>query len=99
MRAFMNLHAAKRVDLRSNVIVFRDDQRSLDRRTESIVGAESHGSRCFANRGYPDRPSRSRQRTRYGTTTRHPIESRLEQLQQDTASGIVRIHRMTFNLP
>ena len=30
MRALVNLHAAKCVDLRSNVIVFGDDQRSLD---------------------------------------------------------------------
>ena len=89
MRTFVNLHVAQRVDLRSNVIVFRDDQRSLDRRTENIVGAERHCGRGFANRGDPNWACRSRQRARYGTTTRHPIESRLEQLQQNTASGIV----------
>jgi hypothetical protein len=76
----VNFHIPEREKLWSNVIVFGDDQCSLDRHSEHIVGAESHRRCGFANRGNPDGTRRWSQRTNHGATTRHSIESGLEQL-------------------
>ena len=92
MRTLVNFHIPQRVELRSNVIVFGDDQCSLDRNTQHIVGAESHRGCGLTNRSNPDGAGRWSQRTSHGAATRHSVESGLEQLQQNTASRIGRVH-------
>jgi hypothetical protein len=80
MRTLVNFHIPERKELRSNVIVFGDDQGSLDRNAEHIVGAESHRGCGFTNGSNPDGARRWSQRTSHGTATRHSVESGLEQL-------------------
>ena len=80
MCTLVNFHIPEREKLRRNVIIFGDDQCSLDRNTKHIVGAESHCRSGFTDRRNPDGTRRWSQRTRHGATTRHSIESRLEQL-------------------
>jgi hypothetical protein len=93
MSTLVDLHVGQCMELRSNVVILRDDQCPLDRHTEDIVGAESHRGRSLADRGDPDRAGGSSQRTGNRATTGYLVQARLKQLEQKTATGIGRIHK------
>jgi hypothetical protein len=50
----VDFDVAQRVDLGSNVAVFRDDQHPLYRGTQYVMGAESHGGCGLADCRDPD---------------------------------------------
>ena len=86
MGTLMNLHVPQSVELRSNVVVLGDDQCSLNRYAQNVVCAESHGGSRFTNRNDPNGPGGWSEDASNGAATGHPVESGLEELQQNTAS-------------
>ena len=93
MRALVDFDVGQRVELRSDVIVFRDDQCPFYRHAEDVIRAYSHCRRCLADRGNPDGAGGSSQRPSNRAAPRHPVQARLKQLEKQTATGIGKIHK------
>jgi hypothetical protein len=78
----VDFDVAQRVDLGSNVAVFRDDQHPLYRGTQYVMGAESHGRSCLAYCRDPDGAVERAQRSGNRPAARYPVKASLKQLQQ-----------------